>query len=184
MDATHTRPRTLLRDTRGAAYTETVLMMPVLISIFAGIGVFHAAYRGRMDAAEDARRCVWEYANGGCTTPPPGCEAIVGGSSASPLSDPAVDGHARDANQALGDMSRIIPVPGLGGLLESILGTTTTARASRQIQMPAWLGGATRTESASETVVCNERPRELEDLIRDAFCAAVPGPAGSLFGCR
>lgn len=183
MHRAHTPRRTLLRDTRGAAYTETVLMMPVLISIFAGIGVFHAMYRGRMDAAEDARRCVWEYANGGCTTPPPGCEGIVGGSSATPLSDPAVDGHTRDANQALSEMNSVIPVPGLSGIVESILGTTTTARASRQVQMPRWLGGATRTESASETVVCNERPRELEDLIRDAFCAAVPDAAGDLFGC-
>ena len=189
MQREHGNPerRSLLEDTRGAAYTEVVLMMPVFISLFVGIGFFHQYYSARMDAATEARRCAWAYANGGCEDVPPGCAGIVGGSGGAErrLSDSAVQGQVDDARQNVADMEREMPLPGAATrIYEAILGSSTTARGSEPVTMPDWVGGGTRDARCGYTVVCNEEERTLGGLIHEAFCGSVGrlGLGGAL-GC-
>lgn len=179
--------RALVRDTRGAAYTEVVLMMPVFISLFAGIGFFHDYYTARMNAATEARRCAWAYANGGCEDVPAGCGGIVGGSrSAAPsLSDAQTQQTVTQVQNNVGAMERRMPVPGVARrIYEMILGASTTATGSEPVTMPDWVGGGSREARCSYTVVCNEEDRDLVDVIHDAFCSAVgTGAPGRVLGC-
>lgn len=181
------RSRSLLRDTRGAAYTEVVLMMPVFISLFAGVGFFHQYYTARMDAGTEARRCAWAYANGGCEQVPAGCAGVVGGSGGAErrLSDSAVQGQVDEARGNVSQMEREMPLPGAATrIYEAILGSSTTASASEPVTMPDWVGGGTRQARCGYTVVCNEREQTLGGLIREAFCGSVRriGVGGAL-GC-
>ncbi|UJR82148.1 TadE/TadG family type IV pilus assembly protein [Sandaracinus amylolyticus] len=181
------RARSLLRDTRGAAYAEVVLMMPVFISLFAGIGFFHHFYMARMDAAAEARRCAWAYANGGCDQVPAGCEGVVGGAGGgaeSRTSRPEVNSGIADAREGVAQMDRDMPLSASRRIYEAILGSSTTARGSESVPMPDWVGGGSRDARCGYTVVCNEREQTLGGLIREAFCnkANDIGVGGAL-GC-
>jgi hypothetical protein len=181
---TASRGRSLLRDTRGAAYTEVIVMMPVFISLFAGIGFFHHLYSARMDAGTLARRCAWAYANGGCDAVPAGCEGVTRG-SAPPTSPSPAQGDVDEARGQVAQLDDEMPMPAASSILDAILGTTTTTRADEQVPMPQWIGGGERPATCRYAVACNERERTLGSLVRDAFCGKVSSMGfGGVFGCN
>ncbi len=174
--------RDLLSDERGAGFAESLAVIPVLVALFGAIGFFQSYYATQLDARTEVRRCVWTFANGGCGNTPDGCGGVLSASAASAPSDARGRSDVAEADSAIDGMRRALPVPVLGDLLGSVVGTTATARAQRNVPIPSWAGSGTRDASCTGTTMCNERPRTVEDLLRGAFCSAVGG-AGGIFGC-
>ncbi|MDQ3031891.1 MAG: hypothetical protein M3Y87_05690 [Myxococcota bacterium] len=184
MQPNREQTRSLLHDTRGAAYTEVIIMMPVFISLFVGIGFFHEYYLARMNAATEARRCAWAYSNGGCDQVPDGCAGVIRGTGGAESrgSSPAVEDHTGDVRDGVAELDREMPMSASRRIMEAILGSSTTARGSEPVQLPDWVGGGSREATCGYTVVCNEREHTLQSLVREAFCNKA-GSFGAVLGC-
>ena len=174
----------LLRDSRGAAYVESLVAMPVFISLFAAIGFFTMYYGSWLDQANRSRRCAWEYSNGGCSAVPGECAGVVG----APQQGTGETAETQQIRSELRTFAEDIPLPGAQDVIEAILGTSTTAVAREQVPLPDWVGGGTRPATCTQTVLCNEREQTLGGILRNLFCGAVtrvPGVSGAarVFGC-
>lgn len=73
--------RRLWSDQRGAAFSETVIMMPVLLIVWAGIVYTHDRYTETIENATENRGCVMTGATGGCqgSVGLSGCGSVGGG---------------------------------------------------------------------------------------------------------
>ncbi|UJR83813.1 TadE/TadG family type IV pilus assembly protein [Sandaracinus amylolyticus] len=171
--------RSLLRDTRGAAYAEAVLVIPVFVLLAGGVVYLHGVHAARMDASLRARECAWAYANGGCETLPPECRE-TGGGAADDGGDPAL----ADAVASVQEMQSSFPIPGLGSTGEAIFGRTVRLSATATAQSTPLFPAPPREMEASALGVCNERERTIETVARDVFCSAVSSIGlGGPLGC-
>lgn len=174
------RPLTaILRDTRGAAYTEAVIVIPVFILLWAAVIHVGGSFQAKSVASQTARRCAWAYANGGCDDVPEGCEGVVGGADRQ-FDDGDIDDVAGDDGQKIRDGVQQISdpiddsigeIPVAGDIIHAIVGTATTATAGVPVKRPKVLGGQRQRLTTSYTVMCNEREKTLGSIVTGAFCS-------------
>jgi len=144
----------LLRDQRGTASIEAAVMLPIMAICWAGLFLQAAKLDGALDAAAEARNTAWTHSNAGCV-----------GDSLDYVCDEESGGGA-------GWMSELASVPIVGGLFGSFAGYGTDVAISRTYGAPPLLGGGQRRFTYHYYIMCNERPMDVTDILKNAICEA------------
>jgi hypothetical protein len=136
------------------------------------IGVLYRAQTldATISAGVEARRNAWVSSNAGCSDEglSPACES----------------GDSNDGFSSGGWLDGLADAPIVGFLFGSILGYSTTVRASRTVDRPPVLGGGEARLGYSYYVMCNERPMSVDQVLMAAVCEQLPGIALDLLGDR
>ncbi len=176
----------LLRDRRGAAMIEGVIVMPLFIAVLAAIVHLHSSYAAKLDANVQARSCAWAYSIAGCTgktSLPKGCNVEGLGDGKNGLrsigSAVGMSGTPGRRAGALGTDGALAGASHVGvtllGLREGIV-----AKPHRTVSVPSILGGGKRAITGNYSVMCNEREMTSLELAKYAYCSFgdLPGCAG------
>jgi hypothetical protein len=164
----------LLADERGAATTETVIMIPMYVIVWGCIVYVTQHFQNTIELRARVRRDAWAYAYGACQDPPGTNTSIATSRGLEPdptgeTGDP--EGSARGAAGSLGGAFGAIDtiisyIPGLN--FQTVVGSRSDFRTRR----PAVIGGGELTVSASLTLLCNERPQSALSFIWSAVRGA------------
>lgn len=155
-----TNSRSRRRRQRGAAYAETVVMLPFFIAVWSCIIYVHNAYAEKVRLMAQNRNCVMSYAFDACSRTLPGCSVSRGAS--------AVD-ESGSAGDFVGTLGRFGD-----GLLSAVTGATVSSRMNSSVGKPRLLGGGSTSVLAGNTMQCNTRYRDNPvRAIGDAFCSFI-----------
>jgi hypothetical protein len=153
---------------RGAAMVETLMVVPVLITLLAAVHFFWVTYVCRLAAMEAARATAWSYAVTGCEgdVPPPQALAV------DPLTGAPTDATAGGTNTItdLQDVGTQIQLSGkyesyvtnFAANFDSVVGCgTNTSTSTVQTQgMQPVLNIAPATMTPDSHVTCNDTPSD------------------------
>lgn len=163
--------RRFLANDEGTASIEAVIMIPFFIIVW-GLLLFAVdVYKHKIDAGMQARDCGWSFAQTGCETLPPQCQAEPG--------DPvAVDGGAGtgELESSMDDLPLDIPIIGdvLNGIIDELFGELRVARHNEDVNRPQVLGATTVHTRGAFAIMCNERPTTVGEMALDMVCAIAP----------
>ncbi len=148
------------RRQRGAAYAETVVMLPFFIAVWSCIIYVHNAYAEKVKLMAKTRNCVMTYAYDACRTTPPGCTLSTG---ASGIEGPGeVDGFVG----TLGSFG--------GGLLSAVTGASASSRMTSSVSKPRVLGGGSTSVLAGASMQCNTRYQDNPvRSLASGFCSFI-----------
>ncbi len=148
------------RRQRGAAYAETVVMLPFFIAVWSCIIYVHNAYAEKVKLMAKTRNCVMTYAYDACRTTPPGCSFSTG---ASGIEGPGeVDGFVG----TLGSFG--------GGLLSAVTGASVSSRMTSSVSKPRVLGGGSTSVLAGASMQCNTRYQDNPvRSLASGFCSFI-----------
>jgi len=174
MTTTRSPVRGSRRQLHGVAMVEAVIMLPVLGILFVGTSFVRERALARQQALLEARRCAWDYALAGCDP-----EHLPQSCKGTPQRGQTAEG-AHKSEDMIGQLDEshdgfnpLDDVPVLGSAMRALFGTTTTASRSIELASP-WTPGARFAVGGEITVACNEKPREVLDVVRDAVGAKLP----------
>ncbi len=153
------RSRRALKRLRGAAYTETVVMLPFFIAVWTCMLYVHKAYSIKVTTMAQNRNCVFSYAFEACTAAPYGC---------SPSTGPGSD--SGDAPGVIGSFTSLLGSVG-GSLFGSLFGQNATEQTTNNVPKPVLLGGGTTLALAGNNVMCNTQRTTPADVAHEAFCS-------------
>ena len=144
----------LIRDERGIAMTEGVIVMPFFIIIFMALIALHHIYEGRLEAQVNSLAKALEHAHLGCADDPGAVQENT----------EYRDGLDENGKKALDSAAGASPLQGAH---------TTGAETVVVDGVPTLFGGPTLTVSASQRVLCNMEPKDsifgaIVEIIRDA----------------
>lgn len=139
----------LLRDTRGAAMTETVIMLPVFILIWACVIYVYQAYEKKVDVMQKTREDAWHHATNACR----GSAGSGGGGTTIHTSD-------YDIDSAVGSVFRILGSAYYQGPLREL-----EASRGDTIEEPELVGSDTVHLDYRIELMCNEEPQALGEVI-------------------
>lgn len=144
LEGARRRRRSLLRDTGGAAMTEAVIMLPVLIVIWGIVLYIHFGFRDAQRNMATLRDHAWSHAYTGCNTTAPSPTILEEGME--------FDGETSGGISGLGSALRWVAnnlffIDEFGG------------RRDVSIARPESLGGGSRTLRWELLLVCNEDQR-------------------------
>lgn len=153
-------PQRNRRGQRGAAYAETVVMLPFFIAVWSCIIYVHNAYAEKNRLMAQNRNCVMAYAFDACRTTPPGCSL-----SRAP--------GGTDAPDSVGGFLSTLGRFG-SGILETITGASTRSRMTSSVTKPRTLGGGSTSVLAGHEMQCNTRYQDSPvQSIGRAFCTFI-----------
>ena len=162
--------RSLLKDTRGAAYAEAVIVLPVLIGILWGNYLIFNAGSSKLEAMNDVRRVAWQAAN-----TPDVCEETSDPSGADTFNTGGV------VTSVLGWMDSAATIPVVGDFLSNFFGVPHRPSPSTvSYDIPGAYGGGTGAASAAYMVMCNTERLTISMMLKRAFCDLVEKIAGGV----
>ncbi len=131
------------RSQRGAAYAETVVMLPFFIIVWSCIIYVHNAYAEKVRLMAKNRDCVVTYAFTACGTTLPGCSLS----------------SAPGGAEAPGEVSGFVGTLGSfgSGLLSAVTGGSVSSRMTSTVAKPRVLGGGSTSVLAGNSMQCNTR---------------------------
>ncbi len=164
------------RRRSGTASLEAVMLLSVFILIFAGIRYVETLWESRQQVLLQARKCAWLYANAGCEEEnlPQDCIEILQDATGLP------ERNALAESMNGGVLDGLAEVPLIGPVIEGLFANAFTSRAERQVQQTPLIGERTVAIIGNYYLMCNEKKRDMLDLITDAFCSTVD----DVSGCR
>lgn len=148
------------RAQRGAAYAETVVMLPFFAAVWAGMIYMHKAYSTKVFAMAEARTCVWTYATNGCQAIPPGCTITRS--------------EAPSTGERPSSLDRLQSVLGPIGNILQITNPVANTRVTRNVNKPRLLGGGSITALAGQEMMCNTVAATSDSIVQQAFCSFTP----------
>ena len=158
------RPRRARRfASRGAAYAETVVMLPFFIAVLTCMMFVHKAWSTKLRTMEENRHCVVAYAFEACTQRPPGCNQVT----------TATDSSAGERPGALNSLENMLGGAG-GAFFGAIFGKTASGRLTQPVTRPTLLGGGSVNALALNTMACTTERMEPAQVFRQLFCAVIP----------
>lgn len=147
----------------GAAYTETVVMIPFFVAVWSGMIFVHKAYGTKVITMAANRHCVYSYAYAGCSGAIAGC---AGTSTAPDPSSSETPGGVDSLRNLLGSAGNT--------LFGALFGATASSRLTRNVDKPRALGGGSIPALASHSMTCNTVRQEPADVLRSIFCGLTP----------
>ena len=156
----------LKSDEKGTAYVETLVAVPALGLILAGVLALGAIYAAKLEAKARARRVAWLQADSGdCpvrTCESGGCQAVEAELRAGGL-------DALDSARA-GEFSL---APFVGNLRDFFLGKTTTGVGTARATTPRLVGPGQTWQQGATAILCNTTPRQTGsgESILDHACS-------------
>ena len=153
--------KNLLHDSEGAAFVETLVVLPVLVTALAGIVGVHGMYGATLEAKAEARRLAWLQADSG-NCPSSTCRSEECARSAATIQQDGLD-QAESASSAgaiagsfFGRIRR-----GLGAGATTGVGLASAPRPG----LPRGSRGSNRFEQrATLPLLCNTTPRTADGL--------------------
>jgi hypothetical protein len=160
--------RKLLADEGGAATTETVIMIPMYAIVWGCIVYVTVHFQNTIEMRMRIRRDTWAYAYTACQDEPDTGTNLDPSSGIWPDDSGTTDGgSSASGSGALAGIDNILSyVPGL---------TFTTIRGNRadfHTPRPDVIGGGQLTLAADLTILCNEQPKGVLEMIVDIFKSA------------
>ncbi|MCP4677201.1 MAG: hypothetical protein GY854_17135 [Deltaproteobacteria bacterium] len=161
--------KSILRDDRGIAMTEGVIVIPFFIIIWMGLIFLHGTYIARLEAQVEAHNVAYQGAMIGQ------CKGAKDGKG----NDEKMDTILSDANAGVPEDSDVdldvIDLAKKGGgdsmfdWSHHIVGATVTASG-----LPKPLGGPTKKMKGKARLMCNMEPRDglsdaLYNFLKDLF---------------
>lgn len=141
----------LLRDTRGAAMTETVIMLPFFILVFGCIVYAYNVHEAWLDTANRTRQHAWRHASDSC-------EGSVPDGTRSSTS-------TVETGTAMGAISTTLTL----GLMPDPEMEEVSMSRSDEVGKPKVLGEGSYGVGHGLTVMCNEETTDVDDTIHDAY---------------
>lgn len=155
--------RALLSDERGAATTETVIMIPMYAIVWGCIVYVTNHFQNTIELRMRMRRDTWAYAYTACTDRPATNTDLRDAPGL--VTDPSgtTDGgeSASGAGAIAGIASIMNYIPGLN------FTTVEAERGDFSTERPAVIGGGELPVRANMTLLCNERPKGVFEAIVD-----------------
>lgn len=148
---------------RGAAYAETVVMLPFFVAVFSCMMFVHKAWSTKLYVMEENRHCVMSYAYSACEQRPTGCGHVRTGVDANPGERPG----------ALNSLQNMLGGAG-SALLGGLFGQTASGRLTRTVARPTLLGGGSLNALAANSMACNTQRTTPADVARQLFCTVIP----------
>ena len=140
---------TLIRNERGAAMTEAVVVIPFFLIIWMSLIFLHHMYKGRLEAQTVSMSAALENSYGGC--------------KGNPTSDESSERLSPEANSWI---QRIANEQPLGWTLTH--GTCTKTVSG----IPALFRGPERQVKAEQHIMCNMKPKKsILQLVYDLVIA-------------
>ena len=144
-------------------------MLPLMALCWMGLFFRFQGLEKELDAAVEARRDAWVASAKGCEQDehykfPSGIGIDCGGSN-------------KDGS---GWMQIVDKIPIVGFLVDSILGFEVEKVAERKHTAPTLLGGGTSQLAYSYWMMCNEKTRDLEWLLKALICQTTSSMGVSL----
>ncbi len=157
------------RDTRGGVFAETVIMMPVFVTLFWLLFYMHGNFKKAVDVAASRRAAAWNHALNGC---PSALNTATIRSSSAPINA---------VFRGIGAVDSIIRrVPGLGSSFPGLYPRTTRYTSTTAYgNIDSTGSAATRNVTSNMELMCNERKRALS--LTRSFNGAlnrIPSPQG------
>ena len=160
--------RNRAKRSRGAAYAEAIIMLPVFIVTLWGYQLLFSGHRARTAAMSQARHAAWASSMEGCglgedaISTCPGCD---GSSDSAPGDVPGDAGAIWD---------RLQDIPFIGGILSGLFGPMVDGSGS-QTYASTYSGARSDRQKNGEAraavhVVCNTKRETLGDIIKRALC--------------
>jgi hypothetical protein len=159
-------PKARRRAQRGAAYAETVVMLPFFVAVWTCI-----IYRPqgldstKLYTMQQNRHCVVSYAFEACQRPLPGCSQLASAPT------PHRRGRAPRRPQLAPD-----PCSAAHWQLAcfgALMGQTTELRTTRNVSKPGLLGGGNTQVLAGNSMMCNTQVQTPGSIVRNAFCSFI-----------
>lgn len=147
---------------RGAAYAETVVMLPFFIAVWTCMIYVHKAYSTKLYVMAENRTCVVGYAFEACRRAPPGCPNVRHG----------VDTNLGERPSSLDSLQGLLGGVG-NSLLGALFGESASSRSTRNVDKPRLLGGGSTQALAGHVMACNTERTTPADMVRQAFCEFV-----------
>jgi Flp pilus assembly pilin Flp len=158
--------RRFWRDQRGTASIEAAMMLPLMGLCWVALFYRLATLDAILVSGVEARRMAWVTSNNACADGGRTYEC-EGGSSASTTGGGSSGG---------GDwLDQLTDAPIVGFLFGTLLGSSTTARVSREVDRPVVLGGGTIRAGYGYYIMCNEESMTVQDLLEATICEQVAG---------
>ncbi len=142
-------------DERGTASLEAAMILPFMALCWLGLFYRLGTLDATLEAGVEARRAAWVTSNNACRGDDTNYECA---------------GSASDDIDTGSFLDGLSDIPIVGFLFGSLLGSSTTAHASREVNRPAAFGGGVFEASYSYYIMCNEEPMTVEDLLRSTIC--------------
>ena len=160
---------------RGTASIEAIVVFPVFIALFVGVGYLSRTAELGQDIEMTARSCAWLYSAKNCQEIPAGCEGYLrAGTSASDGGsevDKALNGGKHSLPHGTGPKNFVSGV--VGSLLESAIqdafGRALDATVPAVTDQPALFGGKSVTVTGKYHLACNLAPTTLKNVAEDAW---------------
>lgn len=153
-------------DETGAALVESLIAVPLLGVILAGVLALNAMYGAKLEAKARARRIAWLEADSGRCSP----RSCMGGDCAAIEADMRARGLDALGSTHAGGLSLD---SFLGRLREFFLGRTTVGVGHANAPTPRLVTSGRTRQRGSTTLVCNTTPRRTDsgDSILDHACS-------------
>ncbi len=147
----------LLRDTRGAAFAEAVVMLPAFLLLWAGINFIYQKQKAMQEALEESRKCAWAYAESSCSEAPTGC----------------IPKDQQEITDTTGASTKLGKARGgLDAVIGSIFGKPFGMITSNSVTPPKLIGGRAHSLKATQFMICNEAARDPGEVTETAACNA------------
>jgi hypothetical protein len=157
--------RTLIRDRRGTASIEAAVMLPLMGLCWVALFFRFQGIEKEMEIAVEARRDAWVFSAQGCE--------VEEGSE-------IPKGIGLECNEQASWMSAIENIPFVGFLITTFAGFELSKTARVDHTAPPLLGGGTTTLAYPYSLMCNEKSRTADYLLKSCICEQVSAMGLSL----
>lgn len=162
-------PRRFWRDQRGTASIEAAMMLPLMGLCWVALFYRLATLDAILLSGVEARRSAWVTSNNACNDGDRNYECDDGSSGST------AGGTAGGGGDWLDSLTE---APIIGFLFGTLLGSSTTAHVSREVDRPVVLGGGTIRAGYGYYIMCNEASMTLEDMLEATICEQLSEVSG------
>ncbi len=160
-------PATVVKQVRGAATVEALLVLSTFFIIWAGVNFLGNLYQGKMLAQAVARSCAWRISVGGCEKIPDNCSATSASSNSGTAKAENLKGESRNATGGQEDASPLQRQ--LDSEVEGLFSQRISATGGKVVEQPILLGAEGSTVGASYSLPCNSKPQSVLNLASEVF---------------
>ncbi|MFW5875983.1 MAG: TadE/TadG family type IV pilus assembly protein [Myxococcota bacterium] len=185
MARSSTQTKGIFEDTRGSAYVEAVIMLPVLVVLFGAMVYVRKAYVERQARLVAARSCAWQYANDGCEGDPPDECRVAGetdmgdqGGTRQEDSGDDMEGVLSSPGSDPSALDRLTEFPVLGEVFQTVFGKAVAVESTGEVERPEVLGGQTQSIAGGYYVMCNDKNKDAGELVKELMCSMASGLCG------
>lgn len=160
------------KKTAGTATVEAVIMLPVLILLFLGLGYVARLFGATLDVTDRSRRCVQLHAMLACEDEdslPPECRGLLHQTDQAPPEPQGAAAALLEARADVGVQDAESRASDLSDVLDGLLGGGMLATATGTVSKPKIVGDTDTLVRATSYATCNTKPAHANTLAKTLF---------------